>query len=426
MRKILTCCCVAAALSACAKDTSDSGDKTSIPAGRVRDADPTRPPAHDATPDDAAPIASPDAAPADASGTDAQRLVAHDASTADAAEGDAAPVAPDMAAPPAGPCGGRPVIDLNAALAADGHFDGDTTGAPGGYVGSCGGAAGGEVVLKYTIDQIRAITLATDFPETTAPTVVYVREACDDHADLACNRGSDAAPGTRVRFEPPHPGTYYIIVDTGSRMGGGPFRLTAEEMAVPSCRDQRDNDGDGRVDLADPGCTGADDDDEVDPPMPPLCSDGMDNDEDGRVDYPADPDCEAAGSDAEVGLRCDLTDNIVVVPPMGGQVPINTNGLADNYQGSCGGQGPEQVVAIRTNVRANLTFATIQEGPDTLIWVRRACDDGATEIDCNDDFNGVLSEVDVPAAEPGTYYLFVDGFAGQAVNTVAQITVTPL
>ncbi|MEZ4472508.1 MAG: hypothetical protein R3F60_17290 [bacterium] len=48
-------------------------------------------------------------------------------------------------------------------------------------------------------------------------------------------------------------------MDTGSRAGGGRFRLTAGPPPPPACQDAIDNDADGRVDLADPGCVGPDD-----------------------------------------------------------------------------------------------------------------------------------------------------------------------
>lgn len=61
-----------------------------------------------------------------------------------------------------------------------------------------------------------------------------------------------------------------------------------DETDKPSCSDGRDNDGDGKVDLADPGCDGPNDNDETDKP---ACNDGRDNDGDGRVDL-NDPGCE--------------------------------------------------------------------------------------------------------------------------------------
>jgi hypothetical protein len=60
-----------------------------------------------------------------------------------------------------------------------------------------------------------------------------------------------------------------------------------------ACADGRDNDRDGLLDFpADPGCTGADDNDERNPP-PRACADGRDNDRDGLLDFPADPGCQS-------------------------------------------------------------------------------------------------------------------------------------
>ena len=65
------------------------------------------------------------------------------------------------------------------------------------------------------------------------------------------------------------------------------------------CGDGIDNDGDGLVDLQDPGCTDAGDNDETDEPTPTTeCSDGVDNDGDGLIDL-ADSDCINAQDDDE-------------------------------------------------------------------------------------------------------------------------------
>lgn len=137
---------------------------------------------------------------------------------------------PDAQAPDAmraDPC--ADAVDLNAAVAAAGFVEGDTGGAPAETLGTCGGAAGGEVYFTWTVGpDLAPVTFATDFPETLAATVLYVRAACDGPADLGCTRGSPAEPGARLRFVPPAPGVYFLVVDTGSVDGGGPFRLTAE------------------------------------------------------------------------------------------------------------------------------------------------------------------------------------------------------
>ena len=69
---------------------------------------------------------------------------------------------------------------------------------------------------------------------------------------------------------------------------------------LTQCSDSLDNDGDGLIDLADPGCSSSRDNDETDGVVPPLmqCSDGLDNDGDGLTDL-ADPGCDDAADNDE-------------------------------------------------------------------------------------------------------------------------------
>ena len=70
-------------------------------------------------------------------------------------------------------------------------------------------------------------------------------------------------------------------------------------LPVYQCGDGIDNDGDGLIDLQDPGCTDAGDNDETDKvPSTTQCSDGIDNDGDGLIDL-ADLDCINAQDDDE-------------------------------------------------------------------------------------------------------------------------------
>ena len=55
----------------------------------------------------------------------------------------------------------------------------------------------------------------------------------------------------------------------------------------PACGNGTDDDGDGRVDLADPGCDSATDASERAAHL--VCDDGIDNDADGHVDHDPDP-----------------------------------------------------------------------------------------------------------------------------------------
>jgi len=64
--------------------------------------------------------------------------------------------------------------------------------------------------------------------------------------------------------------------------------ITAGPDPTP-CANGIDDDGDGLIDAADPGCANAFDLDERSAALP--CDDGIDDDGDGRIDWPADPEC---------------------------------------------------------------------------------------------------------------------------------------
>jgi hypothetical protein len=75
------------------------------------------------------------------------------------------------------------------------------------------------------------------------------------------------------------------------------------------CSDGVDNDGDGLVDDSDFGCESDSDDDETDPLR--ACNDGADNDGDGLIDFPEDTGCETPVDDDEFNpAECqDTVDN---------------------------------------------------------------------------------------------------------------------
>jgi hypothetical protein len=77
--------------------------------------------------------------------------------------------------------------------------------------------------------------------------------------------------------------------------------------AEPACDDGLDDDGDGLVDGADPGCADASDAFETNALV--ACDDGFDDDGDGLVDWPADPGCKSATSLAEDPQCDDGIDN---------------------------------------------------------------------------------------------------------------------
>jgi hypothetical protein len=120
----------------------------------------------------------------------------------------------------------------------------------------------------------------------TAAASVFVAASCGAPARNDCNDGFDNDGDGLIDG-----------ADPGCELNGD---LEAPDPVLPQCNDGVDNDGDALVDFPDdPGCASEDDDDEFNEPVPAQCSDGMDNDGDGRIDYPNDPGCDFANTDDE-------------------------------------------------------------------------------------------------------------------------------
>jgi hypothetical protein len=76
----------------------------------------------------------------------------------------------------------------------------------------------------------------------------------------------------------------------------------------PECSDSKDNDGDGLIDLNDPGCSNRDDNQESDGTS--QCQDGIDNDNDGAIDFPTDFSCSAKTDNDETNPKSQCQDGI--------------------------------------------------------------------------------------------------------------------
>jgi len=104
----------------------------------------------------------------------------------------------------------------------------------------------------------------------------------------ACPTAIPAATFTPVPAATLTPTQTPISANTASPTPTGTPTPTATRL--PACADNADNDGDGLTDLADPGCSSANDTDEGDKTS--QCQDGSDNDNDGLVDL-NDPGCSS-------------------------------------------------------------------------------------------------------------------------------------
>ncbi|MEZ4469583.1 MAG: hypothetical protein R3F60_02035 [bacterium] len=325
------------------------------------------------------------------------------------------------------PCGaGAFVIDLNRHLEANEAYDGDLRDAPAHLVAECGGGAGGERIFSYEVRRpLDRLVFSTRHPETEAPVVLALREQCGG-ADLQCTRGLADDPGAVITIQEPPLGRYFLIVDTGSRMNVGRFRLTVDAVRPPACRDGEDNDGDGQVDLADPGCTEAEDADETDPDEPPVCANDLDDDGDGRVDWPADPDCAAAGGPEEAP-PCGLAIPFVRVGQAGGDFPVGPvmgGGLA---QARCEpGLGAETVVILTLTEPSDVDFQVLTAAgtpAQVTLHARQQCADAMSEIGCRQQARSMES-LALRDLDRGTWYLFAEqGLVAPREPLIARVVV---
>lgn len=87
--------------------------------------------------------------------------------------------------------------------------------------------------------------------------------------------------------------------------GGCSFNYTVVRI---QCKDGIDNDGDGLVDMSDPGCSSPEDNNEGDGTT--QCQDGKDNDGDGAVDFPADFSCTNKQDNDEATPKAQCQDGV--------------------------------------------------------------------------------------------------------------------
>lgn len=105
-----------------------------------------------------------------------------------------------------------------------------------------------------------------------------------------------------------------------------------------------------------------------------------------------------------------------------------TTTAPDRFQATCasGAMSGEVVhklvVRRRSNVRLSLTASH-----DGVLYIRRDCMDRATELACNDDNPDQQHSLVEATLEPGTYYVFVDGYGNASHGTYTlDTTLTPL
>ena len=91
-----------------------------------------------------------------------------------------------------------------------------------------------------------------------------------------------------------------------------------------------------------------------------------------------------------------------------------TTTVSNRYIAACGGQGPEQIYTFTITQPSDVTVEV--EGYDSVLYLRSDCEDSQSTVACNDNHRPPGNEgsrLALKNLEPGTYFLFVDGFGPQ-------------
>jgi hypothetical protein len=329
------------------------------------------------------------------------------------------------------------LCDAATPIDAEGSFTGTTSG-EGQYTagGDCDRrGTGPEALFVLTVDATTPVCIDTE--GSSYDTVLYVRTICSDtESQEVCNDDAfDQGLGTRslVEFQATAGTEYTVFLD--AYFSGGAYTLNVQfapcSEAV-ACADGLDNDNDGDVDCADSDCDGSEDCTETGD----ECSDGDDNDGDDLVDC-ADADCEGNENCTETGAECsdnddnDGDDLIDCADPdcadqpacEGAQcmaaTPIDGPGLLtgdstdfeSNFSSTCGGNGNEAIYTLSVDADTTVCLDTDNSAFDTVLYVRTACEDADSQVECDDDDGeGTRSQLEFEAAAGTEYTVFVDGF----------------
>ena len=172
--------------------------------------------------------------------------------------------------------------------------------------------------LTTGASESRAVAPATTTTTTPPPSGgggETGKPQCSDGIDNDGDGLIDAAdPGCHTDGNANNPASYNANDNSEANSGGGVQGSTGGKNGKPQCSDGIDNDGDGLVDAADPGCHTDGNANNAASYNPkdtseangggvegasgngaPQCSDGVDNDGDGLVDA-ADPGCHSDGN----------------------------------------------------------------------------------------------------------------------------------
>ncbi|MBI5548600.1 MAG: hypothetical protein HY901_32350 [Deltaproteobacteria bacterium] len=248
---------------------------------------------------------------------------------------------------------------------------GDTRSATNDYSGTCGSMTGGEVVYAVDLASQRSLT-ATVTRDPATPTfhpAVYLRKVClsaDAADESGC--GVEASGAASLTSASVGPGRVYVVVD-GLSGSGGRFSL--------------------QVSLADPWVV------------------------------PANETCASASS---LTLSASGTASVTAT----------TRHAANDGGGACAGTGPDLVWTVTTAQVASITARVIPAAGSSdyrpVVYLRSGACSGAGSVEaaCSSAAGpGQVASATAVNASAGTWWVWVDGFAGSKGEFTLEVTLVP-
>lgn len=111
----------------------------------------------------------------------------------------------------------------------------------------------------------------------------------------------------------------------------------------------------------------------------------------------------------------------------GTQIEGTTASDTDRFQATCAGgaTSPDRVYRLTLRRRSTVRISSEQTEWDGAIYIRSDCTDATTELGCNDDAGDNRHSMIETELEPGTYYVFMDGFSsGSSGEFTLDVEVT--
>jgi len=110
--------------------------------------------------------------------------------------------------------------------------------------------------------------------------------------------------------------------------------------------------------------------------------------------------------------------------PLGQPVSGTTEGSQDYFQATCAGgaRAPDHVYRLDIAQRSRLRVRQ-ESNHDGVLYMRRTCEEPTSEFACNDDMGDTRHSEIRTVVDPGTYFVYSDGYSGGEQPAVGSYTI---